>query len=121
MYMETLLLAFGKFRWFVRYPAAALMFWASWHMFTVNHYYMIPTIFAFCGVVITKEASPSLLLLVASVWLWPESFLNTPFAQMTFGIILSALASLLVFVAAPFVAMVLYNKREYARYVSELA
>ena len=32
--METLLLAVGKLRWYVRYPAAILMLWASWQTIT---------------------------------------------------------------------------------------
>lgn len=118
--MEILLLALGKFRWYVRYPAAALMLWASWHMFTVSHSYMIPAVFTLCAAVITKEASPSLLLLAGSIWIYPEDFLSTHFAQMTFGMILAALASLLMFVATFVVAVVLYTKREYTRYASEL-
>ena len=112
IYMEYLLLAIGKFRWYVRYPAAALMLWAAWYMFSnPPGIYMIPAIFAICAAVITKEASPSLALFCGAIWLWPDDFLSTPLAQLTLGIIFSALASGLMFLGAPVVGFVLYIMR----------
>ena len=77
---------------------------------------MIPAVFAICAAVITKEASPSLMLLCGAIWLWPDDFWSTPFAQLTFGMIFSALASGMMFLGTPVVAFVLYIMRINAEY-----
>lgn len=112
--MEDLLLGLGKYRWYIRYPAAAFAVGSAWYLVTTFHHFAIPVILLACAAVITIELSPTILLMAASVWLWPDDLLGTPLAQLTLGTLLTGLISVLIFIAAPLVGLVLHLHRQTA-------
>jgi hypothetical protein len=117
--MDYLLLEVAKLRWYIRYPAAACTLYASWWMLKESEY-AIPSILFICAMIMIKEISPSLMLLAGSIWLWPSGFFNIPFAQMTFGILCQFLLSVVFFVLSPIAGLMMYIKRQHAKYVIEI-
>ena len=86
-----------KARWYIRYPVAVCVLFAAWWLLQRDLFF-IPLILLACAAVLGKEVSPTLLLMVAAMWVWPSGFLDIPFAQMTFGILGQFLLSCMLFV-----------------------
>lgn len=116
--MDYLMLKISKLRWYIRYPVAVCTLYASWWMFEESTY-VIPFIFLVCAMIMTKEISPSLMLIVASVWLWPTGFFDKPFAYMTFGIIFQFIGTIVLFSLGIFMGVKMYTDYQYAMYVNE--
>jgi hypothetical protein len=113
-------------RWYIRYPVALCVLFAAWwlgqhiqppDMFLLSWVWMI---LGGCAVFLAKEVSPSLLLMVAAMWVWPDGFFDIPFAQMTFGILCQFFFSVVLFASSPIVGLVIYSKLQYARYANEI-
>jgi len=125
--VDFLLLEVAKLRWYIRYPAAACVLYATWWMLKYGlvaadgFEYVIPFIFAICAMIMIKEISPSLLLIAGSIWLWPSDFFDTPFAQMTFGILFQFAGSTVLFVLGAISGIVIYSKGQYAKYSKEIS
>lgn len=86
-------------RWYVRYPVAISVLIAAWWLFE-QHLFVVPLILLACAAALAKEVSPTVLLMLAAVWVWPTDFLDIPFAQMTFGTLGKFLLSCLLFVSS---------------------
>ena len=109
-----------KAHWYIRYPVAVCVLFAVWWLFQ-QHLLFIPLILLVCAAALAKEVSPSLLLMVAATWVWPNGFFDIPFAQMTFGILCQFFLSVVLFVSSPIVGLVIYSKLQYARYANEIS
>ena len=116
--MDFLLLKVAKLRWYIRYTVAVCTLYASWWMFKESTY-AIPFIFFVFAMIMIKEISPSLLLIAASIWLWPTGFFDTPFAYMTFGIIFQFAGAIALFSLGIFMGVKMYTDYQYAMYVKE--
>lgn len=116
--VDIVLLEIAKLRWYVRYPVAACVLYASWWLLEASypkiglHAYWFPSIFAICAMIMIKEISPSLLLIAGSIWLWPSGFFDTPFAQMTFGILFRFAGSVVLFALGLFSGIVIYSRTQ---------
>jgi hypothetical protein len=122
--MDFLLLEIAKLRWYIRYPVAVCTLYASWWIFKEStrvppFTYVLPSIFALCGMIMIKEISPSLLLFASSIWMWPTGFFNVPFAQMTFGILCQSFFSVVFFASSVIAGLVMYSKLQYAKYANQ--
>ena len=109
-----------KARWFIRYPVAICVLYAVWWMIK-QQLIFLPLVFLTCATVLAKEVSPSILLIVAAIWIWPNDFFDIPFAQMTFGILSQFFLSVVLFIASPIVGLLIYTKLEYIKYTNEIS
>ena len=101
-----------KARWYIRYPVAVCVLFSAWWLFEYYHFYAIPLILLGCAIALAKEVSPTLLLMLGAVWIWPTDFFDIPFAQMTFGILGQFILSCLLFVSSLIVGLRAYASRE---------
>ena len=117
---SALLLIAKKARWFIRYPVAICVLYAAWWMIK-QQLIFLPLVFLACAVVLTKEVSTSILLIVAAIWIWPNDFFDIPFAQMTFGILSQFFLSAVLFISSPIAGLLIYTKLEYIKYANEIS
>lgn len=108
-------------RWYIRYPIAVFLLFAVWWLYEQNlqlfHDHPLLTlpwilIWVGCAAALAKEVSPTLLLMLGSVWIWPTDFFDIPFAQMTFGILSQFILSCLIFVSSLITGLRAYISRQ---------
>jgi hypothetical protein len=108
-------------RWYIRYPIAVFLLFAVWWLYEQhpqlvheNPWITLPWFLMWLGLAaaLAKEVSPTLLLMLVSVWIWPTDFFDIPFAQMTFGILSQFTLSCLIFVSSLITGLRTYISRQ---------
>ena len=85
-----------KAPWYIRYPIASCLLYVAWLCINKGLGF-ISIFFVIDALVVAYEISPSILLIAGSIWLWPSDFFDTPFSQMTFGILFQFAGSVVLF------------------------
>ena len=104
-------------RWYIRYPVAGCVLFVFWwmelHMQVLHDHPFLTQpwmlLWVYCIALLAKEVWLPLLLLLAAVWIWPDDFLDIPFAQMTFGIFGQFFLSCLLVILAVIAGFISYR------------
>lgn len=107
-----------KARWYIRYPVAVCILVAAWWL-VQQHLFVLSLILLVCAAALAKEVSPTVLLMVAAVWVWPSGFLDIPFSQMTFGNFGEFLLSCVLFIFSIITGLYAYVAQQNAAYAAQ--